>query len=217
MQNNRIHHITTSLYHPSLNGLAERAVQMFKSWMKKLTEGTLETRVIQFLFHYLTTPHATTEQFAAELMFGRQLRTRLDLLKPDIGKRVRAHQEQQKRAHNAHSQPRELQPGAQVNAKNFGQGPPRLPGVIQESKDPVSNTVELEDARVLRRHVDHLRARIATVQPSIEMDDYPTIELPSQNPDLPPADPPPTTVAQSLRRSSQTHKSPDRYGVTVRH
>jgi len=81
------------------------------------------------------------------------------------------------RAHNAHSQPRELQPGAQVNAKNFGQGPPRLPGVIQESKDPVSNTVELEDARVLRRHVDHLRTHLATTQPSVEKDDYPTTEI----------------------------------------
>ena len=81
----------------------------------------------------------------------------------------------------------------------------------------MSYTVELEDGRVFRRHVDHLRARVATEQPSIEMDDYPTIELPSQDPDLPPADPPPTTVGQSLRRSSRTHKLPDRYGVTVRH
>ena len=217
MQNNGIHHITTSPYHPSSNGLAERAVQTFKSGMKKLTEGSLETRLTRFLFHYCTTPHATTEQSPAELMFGRQLRTRLDLLKPDIGKRVRAHQEHQKRAHDAHSQPRELQPGAQVYAKNFGQGPPWLPGVIQESKGPVSYTVELEDGGVFRRHMDHLRARVATEQPSVEMDDFPAIELPSQNPDLPPADPPPTAVGQSLRRSSRTHKSPDRYGVTVRH
>ena len=91
--------------------------------MKKLTEGTLETQLTRFLFHYRTTPHATTSQSPAELMLGRQLRTRLDLLKPDIGKRVRAHQEQQKIAHDAHSKPREFQPGVQVYAKNFGQGP----------------------------------------------------------------------------------------------
>ena len=95
-------------------GLAERAVQMFKSGMKKLIEGALETRVIRFLFHYRTTPHATTEQPIAGLMLRRQLMTCLDLLKPDNGKRVRAHQEQQKRAHSAHLQLRELQSGAQV-------------------------------------------------------------------------------------------------------
>ena len=68
----------------SSNGLAKSAVQTFKSGMKKLTEGTMETRVTRFLFHYCTMPHATTEQSPAELIFGRQLRTRLDLLKPDI-------------------------------------------------------------------------------------------------------------------------------------
>ena len=112
--------------------------------MKKLTEEALETRVTWFLFHYRTTPHATTGQSPAELMLGRQLRTHLDLLKADI----RAHQEQQKRVHNAHLQPWKLHPGAQVYAKNFGQGPPWLPGVIQESKGLVSYTVELKDGRV---------------------------------------------------------------------
>ena len=170
-----------------------------------------------FLFHYRTTPHATTGQSPAEVMLRRQLRTRLGLLMPDIGKRVRAHQEQQKRGLDAHSQPRELQPRAQIYAKNVGQGPPWLPGVTQESKDPVSYTVELEDGRVFRRHVDHLRACIGTAPPSVEMDDYPTIEIPSQNSDLLPADLPPATAGQTLCHSSRPHKSPDCYGVTVRH
>ena len=43
MQNKEVHHITTSPYRSSSNGLAERGVQTFKSGMKKLTEGTLET------------------------------------------------------------------------------------------------------------------------------------------------------------------------------
>ena len=43
-------------------GLAEWPVQTFKSGMKNLTEGTLETRLSWFLFHYCTTPDATTGQ-----------------------------------------------------------------------------------------------------------------------------------------------------------
>ena len=81
----------------------------------------------------------------------------------------------------------------------------------------MSYTVELEDGCVFRQHMDHLRAHIATAQPSLEMDDYTTIEIPSQSPDLPPADPPPATVRQSLCHSSQPHESPDHYGMSVRY
>ena len=52
---------------------------------------------------------------------------------------------------------------------------------LTTSKGPVSYTVKLEDGGVCRRHMDHLRACIATAPPSVEMDDYPTIEIPSQN------------------------------------
>ena len=42
------HHI----YDPATNGLAERAMQTFKQGLKKLTEGSLETRLAHFLFSY---------------------------------------------------------------------------------------------------------------------------------------------------------------------
>ena len=100
---------------------------------------------------------------------------------------------------------------------NFGQGPPWLPGIIQESKGPVPYTVELEVGRVLCQHMDHLRADLVTAQPSVEMADYSTIKIPSQKPDLPPADPPPATAGQSLCISSWPHKSPGCYSVTVKH
>ena len=50
------------------------------------------SRVARFLSRYRTTPQSTTSAIPAELMFGRKLRTRLDLLKPDLEVAVRQRQ-----------------------------------------------------------------------------------------------------------------------------
>ena len=57
---NGIKHITSAPHHPASNGLAERAVQIVKSGLKKLTEGTFNTRLAKILFAYRITPQATT-------------------------------------------------------------------------------------------------------------------------------------------------------------
>ena len=52
-------HTTISLYHPSSNKLAERAVQTVKHGISKL-EVTIECRLARFLFNYCVTPQSTT-------------------------------------------------------------------------------------------------------------------------------------------------------------
>ena len=84
LKSNGIHYIKTAPYHPASNRLAERAVQTFKSGMRKLTDGTLETRVARFLFNYRIMPQTTTGILPSELLLGRCLRCHLDFLRPDI-------------------------------------------------------------------------------------------------------------------------------------
>ena len=88
LKNNGILHLKSAPYHPSTNGLAERAVQTFKQGMKKFTDGDLRDRISRFLAHYRTTPHTTTGVCPAELLLGRRPRTRLDLLRPSVSTTV---------------------------------------------------------------------------------------------------------------------------------
>ncbi|XP_061131311.1 uncharacterized protein K02A2.6-like, partial [Syngnathus typhle] len=83
MKQNGISHVRSAPFHPSSNGLAERPVQTFKEGMKKMKEGTIQTRLSRFLFSYRITPHATTGLSPAELMMSRRLRSALDLVVPD--------------------------------------------------------------------------------------------------------------------------------------
>ena len=77
-----IRHVTSSPCHPSSNGLAEHAVQTMKDGLKKLVSGSLETKLARFLFKHRLTPQTVRGVSPAELMFGRPLRSQLDLPQP---------------------------------------------------------------------------------------------------------------------------------------
>ena len=96
MKQNGINHVKTVPYHPASNGLAERAVKTFKSALKKLSSGSLQARVNDFLFKYRITPQTTMGISPAQLMLGRQLRSHLDLLLPNVADKVQRNQSLQK-------------------------------------------------------------------------------------------------------------------------
>lgn len=85
---NGITHLTSPTYSPASNGQAEIAVKIVKKHLKGLclqgkTMTEINSRLSEFLFRYRNSKHTTTDKSPAELMFGRPLRTRLDLLKPN--------------------------------------------------------------------------------------------------------------------------------------
>ena len=89
MRENNIKHMRGAPYHPSTNGQAERFVQTFKKALKA-SQGhhTEQHRLDRFLLAYRNAPHALTGQAPAALMMGRRLRMRLDVLRPDLRKKV---------------------------------------------------------------------------------------------------------------------------------
>ena len=98
LRNNGIAHRTIDPRHSQGNGLAERAVKEVKLALQRESAkgGPWDLRLSTWLMRQRTTPHSTTLVTPAELMTGRKLRTRLDLLFPDISKTVLQQQNKQR-------------------------------------------------------------------------------------------------------------------------
>ena len=68
--NNGIKHTLIPPYHPATNGAAERAMQVVKQAVKKMSNMlSLKRRLARFLLIYRNTPHATTEMRPDELFY----------------------------------------------------------------------------------------------------------------------------------------------------
>ncbi len=220
---NGIAHTRTAPYHPASNGLAERAVQTFKQGIKRLKDGTVETKLSCFLLRYRLTPHTTTGRSPAELLLGRQPRSLLDLLHPDVSSKVLERQAGQKRAHDTHTRARSFQPGDHVYVQNFSGTPAWLDGKILDQTGPVSYRVQLSDGRIRKRHIDHLRVRYSGDSVNLGPPELVDVPTPSQSAagsatqeqwlpgvGAPAASLQPSNLPQEPRRSGRVRRPPDR-------
>ncbi|KAL5515638.1 hypothetical protein EMCRGX_G000833 [Ephydatia muelleri] len=167
---NGIRHVRVAPYHLSSNGEAERFVKTFKRAFSAMgNEKDPVRRLQQFLFSYRNTPHSTTGVSPAELLVGRQLRGRLDLLRqqtcitntshcPNPEVKVQASQRRQKIAYDKHAKQREFTVGQAVWVKGQNHQQNWLPGVIVKQRNSVSYTVYVS-GQLWHRHIDHLRER----------------------------------------------------------
>lgn len=82
---NGILHVTSPTYHPASNGQAESFVKIVKKGIKSSLVNSNSVRdanakLLKYLFDYRNSIHSTTSSSPAELVFGRKLRSRLDLI-----------------------------------------------------------------------------------------------------------------------------------------
>ncbi len=92
---NGIIHKTSAVYKRAMNGQAECVVQILKTAIKQaeITNSDVDVYIASYLLRYRVTPHSTTGQSPSMLLMGRQLRTRLDLMRPtSIAKYVHSKQ-----------------------------------------------------------------------------------------------------------------------------
>ena len=161
LRKNHIRHFKTAPYHPSSNGLAERVVQTFKIGMKKQLTGTIQTKLLCFLFHYRLSTHATTGVAPAELILKQRPRSHLDLIVPSLKDRVSQQQHRQKSQHDRTTQQRTFQQNDSVMVRGFNKGPKGnwLPGTVVSTSGEHSYNIKLSDGKIVRRHADHIRNR----------------------------------------------------------
>ena len=231
MKRNGVQHITTAPYHPSSNGLAERAVQTVKAGLRKM-DGPLEVRIARFLLKYRVTPQTTTGLTPAELLMGRRLRTHLDLLYPTVKQRVKRQQQAQKARKERHPCARHFKMGDRVMARNFAPGVNWIPGIIVAKEGGVMFKVKLDDGRIWRRHVDHIVKSAVVIDPEVDKseqgnicDEFDPVTMPTAQssvetplPEEPQVPETPDNVdtqesdqsAPVLRRSTRVIKPPDR-------
>ena len=155
MQANGVKHIWFAQYHPSSNGLAKRFVRTFKQAMRAGNQyGALQTR--QLLLNYRTTPHGTTNRTPSSLFLGRDIRTRMDMLKPVCEEHVANRQAQQVQSHSSHSRARDFTIGQSVMARNFRPGSKWEPGVCREAGSALY-LIKVQSGDHWKHHIDHLR------------------------------------------------------------
>ncbi|KAL1441947.1 hypothetical protein MTO96_008161 [Rhipicephalus appendiculatus] len=83
MDANLIRHVTSTLFHLSTNGQAERMVRTTKEALSRIIQGIWARRLADFTLQQHVTPHTTTGRSPSELMMGRRLSTMLNWLHPE--------------------------------------------------------------------------------------------------------------------------------------
>ena len=154
LQQNGIQQTRTAPYHPASNGQAERTVQTSKTTSNKMLneKGTINQKVQRFLMAYRTTPHSATNCTPAELLFGRRLRTALDIIKPSLSNNMEKNRNDMIcRAQNRRTT--KFSNGQEVFIRNFGVGSRWISGVIVNSSGPLTWLIKLNSNSTCRSYL----------------------------------------------------------------
>ncbi|XP_055590350.1 uncharacterized protein K02A2.6-like [Uranotaenia lowii] len=144
---NGVVHKMGAPYHPATNGQAERYVQTFKQKLKalKCPKSKLNLELANILLTYRKMIHPSTGQSPSMLMFGRQIRSRLDLMLP-----------QNSKEESPDLVLRTFADGDRVRVRDFLSSNKWQFGRIVSKVGKLRYAVRLDDGRLWERHVDHI-------------------------------------------------------------
>ncbi|XP_056017099.1 uncharacterized protein K02A2.6-like [Ostrea edulis] len=112
---------------------------------------SLNKKIANFLLLYRNTPHSVTNETPVKLFHGRNLRTCLDLIRPDTRKIVA-----DKTMKNAMEE-REFKENDHVIVRDYRNKDKWINGQIRSKLGPLSYEVTTEQGSVWKRHFDQMR------------------------------------------------------------
>ena len=199
---NGIVHKRTPPYHPASNGQVERMVQELKKSLKtRVPSVSVSTQISRFLFAYRNTPHSTTNESPASLLFKFVPTTRLSCCQPSLSR---------ERREPAMSSRRGFEKGDHVWTLNrLPRGAKWVRGCIDKRLGPLIYLVVVNG--VPRQvHVEHLRSFHSYVDHRGTADyGPPTIPQPMNIPNA--VDPPRVPVEVSSVPPQPTTPTPPTY------
>lgn len=161
LSTNGIEQIFSAPYHPASNGAAENAVKICKRNIKKAIKSKtdIHASLCRFLLAYRNTPHYTTGESPAKMCIGRNLRMRLDCLKPDQKQLVKARQKQAEKS--AGGTVRQFTSGDEVWFRDYRGYDKWTAGTVVERTGSTDYKVRSINGTEEHRHVDQLKLRVS--------------------------------------------------------
>ncbi|KMQ87732.1 hypothetical protein RF55_12904 [Lasius niger] len=152
LESNGIFHKCTAPYHPAINGLAESFVQTFKQALRKLNLIDTDIKINLQLFYYRLTSHQELSKSPAEMMFGRKLRCRLDLLFPKTETKT-------ENVNRNFENVKRFKLGDKVAVREYLDKNVKWRfGIIVEILGHLQYKVQLENGKCWKRHINQMRA-----------------------------------------------------------
>nr|XP_029719798.1 uncharacterized protein K02A2.6-like [Aedes albopictus] len=151
LKRNNITHKMGAPYHPATNGQAERFVQTFKEKLKamKCERKDVQFELYKILMAYRRTVHPATDKSPSMLVFGRQMKSRLDFLVPSSAPENSSCGEEER--------VRGFKVNERVSARDFLGSSKWQFGTVKERLGKLHYMIELDDGRIWKRHVDQIR------------------------------------------------------------
>lgn len=159
-----IKHVFSAPGFPATNGQAESAVKIVKKGIRAVTcsqpNRDIKCVVNQFLFDYRTTPHTSTMESPAKLMFKRNIRCRFSVIRPPSTLETIENQQRKQVKNYNGSAVRPALVGDRVWARDYTNPNKKgwASGQLKEVLGKRNFLVQLDvNGRLIKRHIDQLR------------------------------------------------------------
>ncbi|GFU16485.1 uncharacterized protein K02A2.6 [Trichonephila clavipes] len=165
MHKNGVRHKTSAPFKPSSNGQAERYVATLKQSLRAMHkyEGTIQQKLSTFLMQYRKAPNVTTTLSPAMLFLKRDIRTRIDLLLPELKTKI----QDKLRRDNFEFRDRKFDVGDRVAVRVYRAANTRWKFGTIVNQDGVLHYIIDVQGTLVRRHVDQIRPVGDKVQENI--------------------------------------------------